>query len=155
VQPAVAGEETTMTRSFWLSVLAYLLPTFVLGYLWHLVLFADRYARLELYRSDVIIPFGLTAMSIQAVTFSWAYPRLYRTDDWTAGALRFFAVFGLLSWSFTTLPVAAKFRMTSVADFLLIETAFTAVQFALVSPLVALASRGVVRAAGRTVPLPD
>ena len=130
-----------MTRSFWLSVLAYLLPTFVLGYLWHLVLFADRYARLELYRAEVIIPFGLLSMLVQAVMFSWAYPRLLRTEDWTTGAFRFFAVFGLLSWSFTTLPLAAKYRMTSVADFMLIETAFTAVQFALVSPLVALAAR--------------
>jgi riboflavin transporter FmnP len=145
-----------MTRSFWLSVLAYLLPTFMLGYLWHLVLFADRYARLELYRADVIIPFGLTSMLIQALTFAWAYPRLFRTDDWAAGALRFFAVFGLLSWSFTTLPVAAKFRMTSVTGFMLIETAFTAVQFALVSPLVALAWRGVAPAASRrSLPLPD
>ena len=130
-----------MTRAFWLSVLSYLLPTFPLGYVWHLVAFADNYGRLELYRSDVIIPFGLTAMSLQALLFSWAYPRLFRRDDWAGSALKFFAVFGVLAWSFATLPVAAKYRMTSVADFLLLETAYTAVQFALVSPLIALAQR--------------
>ena len=131
-----------MTRTFWLSVLAYLLPTFPLGYLWHLVVFADQYHRLEMYRADVIIPFGLIAMALQAVIFAWAYPRLFQRDEWAAGALRFFAIIGTLSWSFTTLPVAAKYRMTSVTDFLLLETAFTAVQFALVSPLIALAHRG-------------
>jgi hypothetical protein len=46
------------------------------------------------------------------------------------------------SWSFTTLPVAAKYQMSSVQDFLMLETAFTVVQFAIVSPLIALAYRG-------------
>jgi len=45
-----------MRKSFWLAVLAYLVPTFPLGYFWHLVTFADRYHRLEMYQDDVIIP---------------------------------------------------------------------------------------------------
>jgi hypothetical protein len=48
---------------------------------------------------------------------------------------------GLLSWSFTTLAVAAKHPMTSTSDFMLLETAFTAVQFVIVGPLIALAHR--------------
>lgn len=132
-----------MPRSFWFSVLAYLLPTFPLGFVWHLVTFADRYHQLDLYRQEVIIPFGLTSMALQAVIFAWAYPRLFSTRraDWVGSALRFFAVFAVLSWSFTTLPVAAKYRMTSVAEFLLLETGFTILQFAVVSPLIALAQR--------------
>ena len=51
-------------------------------------------------------------------------------------------VFALLAWSFTTLPVAAKYRMSSVADFLVLETSFTIVQFLVVAPLVAFAYRG-------------
>ena len=43
----------------------------------------------------------------------------------------------MLSWSFTTVAVAAKNVMTSVPDHLLIETAFTAVQWATVGPLMA------------------
>jgi hypothetical protein len=143
-----------MNKSFWLAVLAYLLPTFPLGYVWHLVVFQDAYARLDLYRADVVIPLGLTSMSIQALFLAWAYPRLFSTQrqDWIASAVRCFGVFAALSWSWTTLPVAAKYQMSSVADFIQLETAFTAVQFALVSPLIALAYRGapVVRAsAGR------
>jgi len=43
-----------------------------------------------------------------------------------------FAAFGaVLSWSFTTLSIAAKKFMTSVPDYLLIETAFTLVQWAI------------------------
>jgi hypothetical protein len=133
-----------MSRSFWLAVLAYLLPTFPLGYAWHLVVFKNAYDQLDLYRAEVIIPFGLASMLLQAVVFAWAYPRLFSTrrEEWLASALRFGGVFAALAWSFTTLPVAAKYQMSSVADFLKLETAFTILQFALVAPLVALAWRG-------------
>jgi hypothetical protein len=75
--------------------LAYLLPTFPLGYLWHLTWFRAEYQALELYRSVVIIPFGLTSMIIQALIFS----------------------------------------------FIWLETGFTILQFAIVSPLLALVFR--------------
>ena len=80
-----------MSKSFWLAVLAYLLPTFALGYFWHLVIFADHYHRLAMYRDDVIIPFGLASMAVQALLFAWAYPRLFGTDAarWLRGALGF------------------------------------------------------------------
>ena len=42
-----------------LAVLAYVLPTFPLGYFWHLKTFAGYYQSLEVYRTDIIIPFGL------------------------------------------------------------------------------------------------
>jgi hypothetical protein len=51
-------------------------------------------------------------------------------------------LFSIFAWSFAVLPVAAKYRMASVADFLLLETAFTLLQFLLVAPLIALAYRG-------------
>jgi len=45
----------------------------------------------------------------------------------------------VVSWSFTTIAVAAKNVMTSVPDYLLIETAFTVVQWVMVAPLTVLA----------------
>lgn len=132
-----------MKKAFGLAALAYLLPTFPLGYGWHLVAFTEQYSRLDLYRAEVIIPFGLGSMLIQAAIFAWAYPRLFSTQHsaWMASALRFAVLFGALSWSFTTLPVAAKYQMTSVTDFLVLETGFTVLQFLIVSPLIALAHR--------------
>ena len=132
-----------MKKSFWLAVLAYLLPTFPLGYIWHLVTFEEAYQRLELYRAEVIIPLGLASMAIQALFFAWAYPRLFSTrrEDWLRSALGFGALFAALAWSFTTLPVAAKYQMSSVPDFMKLETAFTLLQFAIVSPLIALVCR--------------
>ena len=132
-----------MSTSFWLAVAAYLLPTFPLGYFWHLKTFRARYERLAVYREVMIVPLGLLSMGIQALLFAWLYPQLFSTarDAWISGALRFAVIFGLLAWTLATLPAAAKYRMTSVGEFLRLETAFTALQFLVVSPLIALAWR--------------
>lgn len=130
-------------RFSWWAVAAYLLPTFPLGYSWHLTTFKEQYDRLDIYRAQVIIPLGLASMVIQALLFAWLYPRIFdtRREAWLRSALAFGAVFGLLAWSFTTLPVAAKYQMTSIRDFMLLESGFTLLQFAVVAPLVALAYR--------------
>lgn len=132
-----------MSPSFWLAVAAYLLPTFPLGYFWHLKTFRNHYERLEVYRPTMLIPLGLLSMAIQAVLFAWVYPRLFSTahDAWFQGALGFAGLFGVLAWTLATLPAAAKYRMAAVRPFLLLETAFTAVHFLVVSPLIALAWR--------------
>lgn len=129
-------------RSFWLGVAAYMVPSFPIAFVWHLVVFAPVYDRLEIYRDEVIIPFGLLSMLIQGVAFSWVYPRAFPAGG---PVLRNGLLYGLgiatLSWSFTTLAVAAKNVMTSVPDYLLLETGFTVLQFVIVGPLIALAHR--------------
>jgi hypothetical protein len=132
-----------MSSRFWLAVAAYVLPTFPLGYFWHLSTFKAQYDALAIYRPDVIIPMGLASMAIQGLTFAYLYPRLFSTAraDWLKSAFQFFALFGALAWSFLVLPVAAKFDMTSVSGFMLLETSFTILQFAVTAPLIALAWR--------------
>lgn len=130
-----------MTKRIALAALAYLLPTFALGFVWHLILFKGYYDALAMYRGDVIVPFGFLSMSIQAVLFAWIYDRMFAAREsraWLKRALGYAAFGALLSWSFTTIAVAAKNVMSSVPDYLLIETAFTAVQWGIVAPLTAL-----------------
>ena len=64
-------------RSFWLGMAAYLIPTFPIAFVWHLVLFESNYHALEIYRADPIIPFGLASMIIQAIVFSWVFPQVF------------------------------------------------------------------------------
>lgn len=128
-----------MAARFLLAVLAYILPTFPLGYVWHLVLFQDYYAALAVYRNDVVIPFGLTAMLIQAIVWTYVYSRLFAGETVLRGAAKFAALAAPLAWSFLVLTIAAKHRMASVSGFVMIETAFTALQYLVVSPLIALA----------------
>jgi hypothetical protein len=129
-----------MTR-FFFAVLAYVVPTFALGFFWHLVVFEHYYVALAIYRSDIIIPFGLLSMLIQSVLFAFMYERTFARQNGTLLSRGLsYGVFGaVLSWSFTTLAVGAKNIMASVPDYLMIETAFTAVQWIMVGPLTALA----------------
>ncbi|UCI07920.1 hypothetical protein [Mesorhizobium sp. B1-1-8] len=128
---------------FGLAVLAYVLPTFGLGFVWHLVLFDDYYRALHIYRDDIIIPFGLLSMLIQGGIFAWIYGRTLAQSATSFGsrALLYGLLGAVLSWSFTTLAVAAKNIMTSVPGYLLIETGFTLAQWIMVAPLTVLAFR--------------
>jgi len=128
-------------KRYVLAVLAYLVPTFTLGYVWHLVRVQSYYEALAIYRRDVIIPFGFLSVLIQAVIFAWMSDKAFAG---AGGSLlfrtwRYGVVGAALSWSFTTLAVSAKNLMASVPDYPLIETAFTTVQWALVAPLTILA----------------
>ena len=122
-----------------LGVLAYIVPTFALGFVWHLILFKAYYDALGIYRADIIIPFGFLSMLIQAVIFTWLYRQIFARWNGTLAsrALAYAALGAALSWSYTTLAVAAKNVMTSVPDYLVIETAFTIAQWAIVGPLMA------------------
>jgi hypothetical protein len=59
-----------MSASFWLAFTAFLIPTFPLGYFWHLKTFAAEYEKLDLCRDEVIIPMGLASTVIQALFFA-------------------------------------------------------------------------------------
>lgn len=120
-----------------LAILAYMLPTFPLGYFWHLTIFADYYKSLNVYREDIIIPFGIVSMLIQGVIWSVVYERLFSGETILKGALKFTLLACPLAWSFMVLAVSAKHQMSSVSGFLLIETAFMLVHYAIVSPLIA------------------
>lgn len=130
-----------MTKRYILPVLAYGVPTFLLGFVWHLILFEGYYKALQIYRDEVIVPFGILSMLVQAVIFAWIFDKTFAGagGSWISRGLKFAALGGALSWSFTTIAVAAKNVMASVPDYLVIETAFTAVQWLIVGPLVALA----------------
>src|SRR5262245_43139252 len=126
-----------MMKRYVFGFLAYLVPTFALGFVWHLVVFESYYEALAIYRQDIIIPFGFLSMVIQAAVFAWVYEKAVAVTAGSAlsRALRYGFAGAVLSWSFTTLAVAAKNVMASVPNYLLIETAFTIVQWTMVAPL--------------------
>ncbi len=121
-----------------LAVAAYMLPSFPLGYLWHLNVFADYYKALQVYRDDMLLPFGLLAMAVQGVAWSVLYARLFAGEPVLRGAWKFAALAAPLAWSFMVIAVGAKHHMASVSGFVGIETAFILVHYAVVSPLIAL-----------------
>lgn len=66
-----------MNMRFGLGILAYVVPTFALGFIWHLILFDGYYEQLAIYRKDIIVPFGFLSMLIQAFVFAWIYQQAF------------------------------------------------------------------------------
>ena len=120
-----------------LAVLAYMIPTFPLGFFWHLTIFANYYKSLHVYRDDIIIPFGIISMLIQGVIWSVVYERLFSGEPIFKGAMKFAALACPLAWSFMVLAACAKHQMSSVSGYMTIETGFVLTHYAIVSPLIA------------------
>jgi hypothetical protein len=119
-------------RALAVPFLVYVVVSFAIAYPWHLKLFAERYKALEIYRDKVLPQLGLASMLIQGGCFALVYRAVIEPmdADWLGKAAAYAVFGGLLSWSFTTLAVAAKSRMTSIKDYVAIETAFTVAQWA-------------------------
>lgn len=125
-----------------LAVLAYVIPSFPLGYLWHLTVFAEYYQRLEVYRDDIVVPLGVASMLIQGVVWAIVYERFFAGESVIKGAVGFASLACPLAWSFMAVAAAAKHHMSSVGGYLLIESAFVAAHYAVVSPLLAMVYAG-------------
>ena len=71
------------------------------------------------------MPLGFASMLIQAVAFAWVYRQAFAGSErsFRAKAAAYAAFGAVLSWSFTTLAVAAKNLMSSVPDYIVIEMA--------------------------------
>lgn len=128
-----------MVMRYLLAFFAYVIPTFALGFVWHLVAFGEYYRSLQVYRDDLIFPFGLLSMAVQAIAWAYIYDRLFSGESVLRGALKFGVLAAPLAWSYFVIAVAAKHHMASVSGFVMIETAFIVVHFLIVSPLIALA----------------
>jgi hypothetical protein len=120
-----------------LAIVAYVVPTFPLGFFWHLTVFADYYRSLDVYRTELIVPLGVMSMLVQGAIWAVVYERMFAGEPVLRGAIRFACLAAPLAWSFLVIAVSAKHHMASVGGYVAIETAFVAVHYAIVSPLIA------------------
>lgn len=114
--------------SFYLHLLAYLVVSFALGAVWHMVLFKEYYKKLAIY-SNIENPrfsFGFSAMLLQGIIFAYIYPLVQNPWLFALG------LFMLLT-SFMVFAEAGKQNATSISGFVTIQIAFSAVQTILVT----------------------
>jgi hypothetical protein len=114
--------------SFYFFALAYLVVSFALGAIWHMVLFKEYYKKLAIY-SNIEKPrfsFGFSSMLLQAIVFAYVYPLI--ASPW----LFSLGLFMLLT-SFMVFAEAGKQNATSLSGFVLIQTAFSLVQTIIVT----------------------
>jgi hypothetical protein len=130
------------TARFVLTALAYIIPTMILGYAWHLIVFKDLYDRLEIYnRAEPIIPLGFTSMIVQGMIIAYLFPFYAKGNYSMSAALKFSFLMGLFLFSVSTLANAAKINVSDMQSWLLIQIAFTLVQFSIVGVLIGLVSK--------------
>ena len=119
-----------MTRKFILATLAYLIPTMILGMVWHFVFFRGLYESLGIYnRAEPIIPLGITSMAIQALIMAYLFPFFYKGGNAITQGIKFGLIMGLFLFSGSTLANGAKIEVTSMSSWITIQTAFNLIQF--------------------------
>ena len=127
--------KTTFSR-FVLMVLAYLVPTMILGMVWHFVWFNDVYETLGIYnRKDPTIPLGFTSMFFQGVIIAYLYPYFADNKHSMARSIGFSLIMGFFLFTVSTLANGAKIEVTSMIDWLWVQSLFTLVQFIIVGLL--------------------
>ncbi len=115
-----------------LGTLGYLVVTFPLAFLWHLVLFKETYDRLGSYsRKEPIVAFGFGAILLQGIILSLVYPQLCRGKSVVAGALKFALIVGGYHWTIHVLAEAAKQSIEPLSAWFSLETAYLVIQFVL------------------------
>jgi hypothetical protein len=121
------------TIAFFSSWLAYLVITFALGFIWHLVVFRSLYRRLGIYTriDDPIIPLGLLAMLIQGAVLAYLYPLVADGAHPARDGILFGLLLGLFMASSAVIAEAAKQRVTSLRTWFAVESTYYAIQFTL------------------------
>jgi len=122
--------QTTRFLGAWL---AYVVVTFAIGYVWHLVLFRKLYARLAIFTrlDDPIVPLGLSAMVIQGAVLAYLYPFVAGLGEPLIEGIRFGVIMGIFMASSAVIAEAAKQRVSSLPTWLAVESSYYAVQFVL------------------------
>ncbi len=113
---------------FYQFLLAYLIVSFALGAIWHMVLFKEYYKKLAIY-SNIENPrfsFGFSAMLLQGIVFASLYPLIANPRLFALGLF-------MLLMSFMVFAEAGKQNTTSLSGFVTIQIAFSAVQTTLVT----------------------
>jgi len=123
-----------MGKKIALAALGYIIGTFIIGFVWHLVLFKDVYDGFGVYnREPPIIPMGLGSMVIQGIILAYLYAQYaqaVRGRPWT-DAIAFNLLVGLFFTSGTILALAAKAQINGLAAWFGYNAVFSLLQFGL------------------------
>jgi hypothetical protein len=126
---------------FIMTALCYMIPTMILGMVWHFNLFPQTYENLGIYnRKEPIIPLGLTSMLIQGFIIAYLYPFYRNGENSIRNAVEFCLLMGLFLFSVSTLANAAKIEVASMQTWLLIQAAFHFIQFLVAGVLIGFAT---------------
>lgn len=121
------------TAAFFGSWFAYVMITFALGFIWHLVVFKDIYHRLAIYTriDDPIVPLGFLAMLIQGAVLAYVYPLIATGSNPIVDGIGFGLLMGVFLASSAVIAEVAKQRVTSLRTWFVLESSYYGIQFIL------------------------
>lgn len=112
-----------------LTVLAYIVATFVTQAISHFAVNADHYATIQHIRKEPIFQFGILAMIIQGILLSVLYAKVTNTHRSIKSAVGFSWMMGGFLISYMAFAEAAKYTVPSVTSWIVIEIAAGFIQF--------------------------
>src|SRR6266849_9099935 len=130
-----------------LSVLGYIVATFITQATSHFVIFVRHYAAIAHLRAEPIFALGFTIMIIQGSVLSYVFANSRFAGRSRMDAVRFAWLFGAFLVSYIALGEAAKYNVPSIPSWIAVEVGVGFVQFTLAGLFLGLAHRG----AGKTV----
>ena len=120
----------TLRTATILSSTAYLVVTFPLAIVWHLVLFKTQYEAIGyIGRDEPIFVFGFLAILAQGILLSMGYRIVVRETHSIGGGIRYALAIGLFFWTSHVLAFAAKGDIARLDVFFPLETVYLAFQF--------------------------
>ena len=125
-----------MNKKKYLSAISFFLVTMMLGGVWHLNLFKEKYHTLGAStRDEPTILLGMTSVILQALIFSYFYPMYlkYKGQPASIGnGIKYSLLMGVNVWTVMVLTTGAKILIEPIWDFIFLGTAFHLIQFILV-----------------------
>ena len=122
---------------FYLATLAYIVVTFIIAASWHLATFKEVYEQLAIFtRKEPLIPLGLISMVLQGLVVAYCYPRMRIEGTPVTKGLKFGLLMGVFLGSGAVFGEAGKQEVTSLSTWLVLESVYYLLQFAIVGMVI-------------------
>lgn len=108
---------------------AYVIPTFILAYVWHLKLFRKRYEIWDYAGGEPSPPLGLASMVVQGIVISSLYQWAPINHSSLKSAFLFIGTFAIFHWSIHVIAAMAKNPKLRNVTYFLMETFYLFLQF--------------------------
>lgn len=121
-----------------LTSAGYIIGTFALAVLWHVILFKTEYDTFGYFEGEPNFLLGLTSIAIQGITLSVLYPLCNLSGSAWARAIKFSALIGCFFWTSHVLAFIAKQTVVNVLAFITMESFYLVLQFGVFAVILAL-----------------
>jgi len=124
-----------------MGTLAYVIVTFPLAIVWHVILFEELYQRFGYFDGEPNFLLGLISIVIQGGILSFWFPYVAFTGQGISRGIKFGLVGGALIWTTHVLAFVAKQDVADAGLFVAMESVYLLLQFGIYGVLIGLIYR--------------